>query len=931
MQPRHLLIAGVGLLAGVAAVSATYVMRSFDLHRGAPTVAGSRHLYAFGSRSASQVASPTARKFDAALAELSRHAPQARPDHALADLHAMHPAVRFRQVPGSSPEILIDAVTRGDPQALKAALVALGMEHAALYSNDVGGWLPVSQLDAAAARPEVLALRAAMPHRRGPVGPVALQGDFVQKSDVVRSTYPSLDGSGITVGVLSDSFDCYSVYAAPGSGVPASGNEGYAYNGFLATYADDVASGALPANVNVLAEPADLPDFPACMNYDASTQTPFTDEGRAMLQIVHVVAPNAALAFRTGDDSEADFALGVTTLASAVSAGGAGANIIADDLGYFDEPFYQDGIVAEAINTVVANGVAYFSAAGNDANASYENTAPHFGTTLVGAGLPNAGEYLLNFDPTGNTTTTGLQITIAPQAPGQFLAVVVEWDQPYVTGAPNSGGATSQIDVCVTGTTMALGEYLIQNYEGTTTNCTLANATGIDPVQVMIVGNPANSTISPPNDDTMQEILNIQVGLANGTVAPGRIIVSVETDGQTTPAPISSPFATNSASLQGHPAAAGAAAVAAAFYFDTPRCLTSPAAVEPFSSLGGAPILFDSSGNRLITPIVRQKPNFVGPDGVNNTFLGFLLADDGGEPPNNNGLLTTSISQCQNNTAYPNFFGTSAATPHAAGIAALMLQANSKLTPTQIYTALETSALPMAGGVPTSGGAGPAYNFSAGYGFIQADAALASVPPGAPMLSLSSSSVTVGVASTLTWSSTNASSCTATGTWSGPQSTSGTLKITPTAVGSYPYSLTCTNSVGPSTAATVTLNVAAPAVPAAPTLSLTANSIVVGSSATLSWSSSDATGCTASGSWSGAKATSGSQVETPASTGAYTYSLFCSNVTGGSAPSSVTLTVTAAPSSGGGGGGALDELTLIGLGLLGFALRRRALDEATRS
>ncbi len=353
--------------------------------------------------------------------------------------------------------------------------------------------------------------------------------------------------------------------------------------------------------------------------------------------------------------------------------------------------------------------------------------------------------------------------------------------------------------------------------------------------------------------------------------------------------------------------------------------------MEPFSSLGGAPILFDSSGNRLITPIVRQKPNFVGPDGVNNTFLGFLLADDGGEPPNNNGLLTTSISQCQNNTAYPNFFGTSAATPHAAGIAALMLQANSKLTPTQIYTALETSALPMAGGVPTSGGAGPAYNFSAGYGFIQADAALASVPPGAPMLSLSSSSVTVGVASTLTWSSTNASSCTATGTWSGPQSTSGTLKITPTAVGSYPYSLTCTNSVGPSTAATVTLNVAAPAVPAAPTLSLTANSIVVGSSATLSWSSSDATGCTASGSWSGAKATSGSQVETPASTGAYTYSLFCSNVTGGSAPSSVTLTVTAAPSSGGGGGGALDELTLIGLGLLGFALRRRALDEATRS
>ena len=37
--------------------------------------------------------------------------------------------------------------------------------------------------------------------------------------------------------------------------------------------------------------------------------------------------------------------------------------------------------------------------------------------------------------------------------PGEFVAIVVEWDQPYVTGAPNSGGATSQIDVCITGVT----------------------------------------------------------------------------------------------------------------------------------------------------------------------------------------------------------------------------------------------------------------------------------------------------------------------------------------------------------------------------------------------------------------------------------------------------------------------------------------------
>ena len=66
----------------------------------------------------------------------------------------------------------------------------------------------------------------------------------------------------------------------------------------------------------------------------------------------------------------------------------------------------------------------------------------------------------------------------------------------------------------------------------------------------------------------------------------------------------------------------------AAFYFDTPACGTTPAQLERFSSEGGAPILFDTAGTRLATPVVRQKPDFVGPDGVNNTFLGFTLASD---------------------------------------------------------------------------------------------------------------------------------------------------------------------------------------------------------------------------------------------------------------------------------------------------------------
>ena len=47
--------------------------------------------------------------------------------------------------------VAVDAVTRGDVQQLKAALTSLGMQRPKAYLNDVGGWLPVSALNAAAA------------------------------------------------------------------------------------------------------------------------------------------------------------------------------------------------------------------------------------------------------------------------------------------------------------------------------------------------------------------------------------------------------------------------------------------------------------------------------------------------------------------------------------------------------------------------------------------------------------------------------------------------------------------------------------------------------------------------------------------------------------------------------------------------------------
>jgi hypothetical protein len=774
---RYRAIGCMALFTAMTAFSAVSTLRLKSLRPNAAPGGGAR-LYVVGGSSAQQRRGLVGRKLDPVLADLSRHAALARPGHVLADLHSLSPAARFvARSDTATPLVLVDAITRGDPQALKSALVGLGLERAAVYANDVGGWLPVDQIEAAAARDEVFSVRAAMPRARTAV---SAQGDYAQRSDVVRANYPALTGTGITVGVLSDSFDCYAVYAAPGSGVPASGYAGYASNGFTADAAADVASGDLPSSVKVLEEASCL-DYSAPDSQGQPTGLPFTDEGRAMLQIVHHVAPGASLAFYTGANSEADFANGIGALASA------GAKVIADDLGYPDEPFFQDGILAQAIDAAEAKGAAYFSAAGNDGTLAYENTAPSF-KTLADSGS-NAGEYLLNFDASGATTTTALPVTIPAIPPGDYVAVVVEWDQPYVTGASGSPGASSQIDVCITGGT---GSDTIINYDNEVVSCSGPNATGVDPYQVMIIANPANAA-----GYTQAQNLSIVVGLANGSAAPGRILVAVEDDGLGSTI---NAFATHSATLQGHPGAAGAAAVGAAFYFQTPRCGTTPATLETYSSEGGAPILFDTSGNRLATPVVRQKPDFVGPDGVNDTFLGFTLASAG--ITGSNGLLNTTISECQNDPSYPNYFGTSAATPHAAGIAALMLQANGAVTPDQIDGALRASALPLST---------PSPNFQSGYGFIQADAALALIPPGAPSFTLGASSIQAGASTTLTWSSVIATSCTASGSWSGTQAASGTQTLTPSTAGTYTYGLTCANSAGASSASTATLTVTAAA------------------------------------------------------------------------------------------------------------------------
>jgi hypothetical protein len=166
---------------------------------------------------------------------------------------------------------------------------------------------------------------------------------------------------------------------------------------------------------------------------------------------------------------------------------------------------------------------------------------------------------------------------------------------------------------------------------------------------------------------------------------------------------------------------------------------------------------------------------------------------------------------------------------------------------------------------------------------------------GAPLnptsnLIVAPTTLTSGSSATLIWTSKNATSCTASGGWSGSKATSGSAS-TGAITRSTTFTLTCSGASGTTA---VAQSVRVTLINANPSLSLSASptSVTSGSSATLTWSSSNATSCTASGGWSGSENTSGTMTETPTAT--TTYTLTCSGVSGTTpAVASATVTVTA--------------------------------------
>ncbi len=156
-------------------------------------------------------------------------------------------------------------------------------------------------------------------------------------------------------------------------------------------------------------------DLPGASNNPAGNTTPVTvladysggtDEGRAMCQIVYKMAPKAAVGFATADTGEVGFANNIRALAGLAGYTYSGqtfaADVICDDVGYQDEPFFEDGIIGNAVNQVSAAGVCYFSSAGNDIG-SYDYDSD-FRYVANGTGLTATA---------GNAALTGTNINLA--------------------------------------------------------------------------------------------------------------------------------------------------------------------------------------------------------------------------------------------------------------------------------------------------------------------------------------------------------------------------------------------------------------------------------------------------------------------------------------------------------------------------------------
>lgn len=420
------------------------------------------------------------------------------------------------------------------------------------------------------------------------------EGDVTHRTNVARGTF-QVDGSGIKIGVLSDGVDSLAV---------------------------SQASGDLPT-VNIV-----------------PGQAGNGDEGTAMLEIVHDLAPGAELYFATANPSPAQFAANITALANA------GCDVIVDDVFYFSEPTFQDGIIAQAAADFAATGGFFFSSAGNSGNRNDGKSGVWEGDFTSDPNVPQSHDF-------GPTNTDPIVV----DSPSHFI---LQWSDPL-------GGSANDYDL-----------YMVSP-DGSTVLTTSENTQdGNDaPFELIDSQTPDPVTGNPPDHSGNQLVVWLYTGNPRFIwLNSNRGILSQATNGQ----------------VSGHSTVVGGFGVAAvdvAAAAGAGGTFNGSESVETFSSDGPRRVFFNRNGAAL-TPgnfsstggTLRFQPRIAAADGVATSAPGF-------NP----------------------FFGTSAAAPHAAAIAALALDLNPNVTPAVLDYAFSQTAMD----IEAAG-----FDRDAGYGLIDA-------------------------------------------------------------------------------------------------------------------------------------------------------------------------------------------------------------------
>jgi uncharacterized protein (TIGR03437 family) len=451
-------------------------------------------------------------------------------------------------------------------------------------------------------------------HSSSAVLGVDTSGDRAHQAFFVRDNL-GYDGSGTTVGVISNGVD---------------------------SLAAQIQAGNLPNTVTVL-----------------PNQAGAGDEGTAMLEVVHSLAPGATLYFATDGNDPSQMAINIQALATA------GCQIIVDDIAFAQEGVFQDDTVAQTINTVTAEGVFYFSDAQNSGSllkgttGTWEGDFLDSGTNISAVTAQEATSYSVhNFGSAAHILNSDVLTT--PSTDPANPEYVLEWSDPLQ-------GSANDYDLFILDSTLS-------TVLASSTNLQTGGQKPLEFVKTTVKPNSRIVIVRKSSAATRALHLNTQ---------RGRLLIG--TTGATC----------------GHNAAASAFTIAAASASNASGEAFTGGIVNPvesYSSDGPRRIFFTPAGS----PIAVGAFTFASNGGTLLDKPDFTAADH----------VPTGLAA---NSGYNPFPGTSAAAPHAAAIAALILQSVPTISAAGMRAALTTSALDIEA---------PGFDVNSGAGIIMAPTAV---------------------------------------------------------------------------------------------------------------------------------------------------------------------------------------------------------------